>query len=214
MDPFGTRFVRAQDPVMNGDQLPVVQAPDRVSRRLDLNMPPNPAMGHRVAVGLEGHQAVAGDGPRDPLLDRVGRLGPMIDVQALFLPEHLGRLPMGGPVGPLLCPFRVHPPAVAQGHHEQVNLDPLAGQNGPALAPVDLVLPAGRRLEPHRRLREGLGPQRADVTPDDIIASGVALLPDLLIDGPGAVSYRAIAASRFFMNSRNGARSRLPCRSL
>jgi hypothetical protein len=296
----GSRLIRTLDPLVGDEQAPLMEDPDRIGHGLDLDSPPDPLMRNGVAVGLESHQAVAGDSPNRSFLQSIGRLAAMIDQQRFLRLEHLGRPAMGRavktlvrgvcdpfgqdrvemgqafellapqeplhildagfdlalglrPVGlvrtrpepvvpaevpkrsvPLdprafevafqddafevivddlmgdaaevvegldmgaderghllvLRPHGIHPPAEAQGHDEQVSLDPFARQDRPALTPVDLTLAAGRRLEPRRRLREGLGPQRANEAADDVVTPGVALLPDLLEHGHRAVAHR------------------------
>ena len=82
----------------------------------------------------------------------------------------------------------VKPPAVAQRHDEKMDLDALARDRRPALAPVGLSLAPRRRLEPHRGLLEHPGPQRADEPLNRVIASRKAPRLELLIDGPGTVA--------------------------
>ena len=89
----------------------------------------------------------------------------------------------------------VHPPAVAQGEDEEIDLGAFPVDLCPDLIPVDLGLPAGRSFGPDRSLREGLLSQEADEPLDCVKAALVSLAPELIKDRPSAVADRGQAAS-------------------
>ena len=283
---------------MTRDELPPMVDLDRLPVGLHFDLPPRKTERHRVAVGLEGDQAVLGDVPDGAFLDDVARTPLRVEEKSFFLGEHLRRLPVRravdplighghdppqktdvemietlealspeealdvfyarldlalglGPVGPMRprleavmaaevpedrVPLEagarevpaqddrlqvviddlvrhtaqvsegslvaskegrellvrrglgVEPPAVAQRQDEKMDLDALARDRRPTLAPVGLSLAPRRRLEPHRGLLECLCPQRADEPLDRFIASRIAPRLELLIDGPGTVA--------------------------
>ena len=81
------------------------------------------------------------------------------------------------------------PAAIAQGHHEEPDVDAASGNRRPALTPVDLALPAGLRLESHRGLPGRLFPQGTNEAPNRGIAACIAHRPKLLEDGLGAPAH-------------------------
>ena len=81
------------------------------------------------------------------------------------------------------------PAAVAQGHHEEPDVDAARGNRRPAVTPVDLALPAGLRLEAHRGLPGRLFPQGTNEAPHRGIAAGIAHRSKLLEDGLGAPAH-------------------------
>jgi len=81
------------------------------------------------------------------------------------------------------------PAAVAQGHHEEPDVDAARGNRRPAVTPVDLALPAGLRLEAHRGLPLGLFPQRLNEAPHRVVASRVAQQAKFLEDRLGAPAH-------------------------
>ena len=77
------------------------------------------------------------------------------------------------------CPDK-EPAAVAQGHHEQMPVDAAARDRRPTVTPVDLVLPAGLRLEAHCSLPGRLFPKGLHEAPNRVVASCVAQQAKLL----------------------------------
>jgi len=81
------------------------------------------------------------------------------------------------------------PAAVAQGHHEEPDVDAASGNRRPTLTPVDLALPAGLRLEAHRGLPGCLLSQGTNEAPNRGIAAGIAHRSKFLEDGLGAPAH-------------------------
>lgn len=282
---------------MAGDELPAIVDLDHLPVCQDFDALTGQAAENRVAVRLEGHQAVLGHIPQRPLLKDIGSPFLRRERQVLLLEEHLGRLPVRravdtlvgdvddpgqklgveivqtgelfspkepldvfdarlhlalglGPIGPmrsrteLVIPAEVpedrvplepralevaaeydrpqvvvddlmghaaqvrealgaqegrkllvlggdgvHPPAVAQGQDEQMDFNPLAIDDRPALPPVGLALAPRRRFEPDRRLDLRFLPQRADEALDGLVASPISPGLQLLEDRLGAIAH-------------------------
>jgi hypothetical protein len=97
----------AAEPWMAGDERPAMVDVHRPLRPpLDLDALPYIGGGHRVAVGLHGHQAIPGDGPQQAGLQHRGGTPAMV-TQALF-DKRLGPLAEGG-LMPALVGHRDHP---------------------------------------------------------------------------------------------------------
>ena len=73
---------------------------------LPLHALPHIGRGHRVAVGFDRDQAIAGHRPQQTGLEDIGWL-PQVGAQ-VFFSERLGRLAKGGPMNPLVGHAR-HP---------------------------------------------------------------------------------------------------------
>jgi len=272
---------------MARDELAVMVNLEYLAFGLDFHAFSGQTVRNRVAIGLEGDQAVLGNVPDGPLLDDIRRSSLRRVKEIFFLEKHLGGLPVGGSVDPLISdshdplqktgvemieafkqlspqePFDVldarfnfalclrpvgtvrprleaiapaevpedriplearalkvplqddrlevvvndlmgnaaqmrerglmaleegrelliprrdgeHPPAVAQGHDEQMDLGLLPPYLRPALTPVGLGLASGRRLEADRRLDRGLGPQRTHEPLHHVVASPITSDP-------------------------------------
>src|SRR5207247_4662958 len=76
----------------------------------------------------------------------------------------------------------VAPPAQAELEHDDVPHGARVAERHSRMAPVDLALPPGRRLEPDERAlgRQAHGAQGPDEELDRLVAALIAALPELL----------------------------------
>jgi len=170
------------------------EALDVLHARFDLALglgPVGPAQPRpKAPVGTE----VPEDGvPLDPAALEVAgehhRLGVVVEVLMGDAPEVLeGRLVTADEGRQLLVqggPGK-KPAAVAQGHHEEPNVDAASGDRRPALTPVDLALPAGFRLEANRGLPMSLLPQGLNEASNRGITAAISHRSQFLEDRLGA----------------------------